>query len=73
VRRFDDRLPSGAAAQVGSERRLDLVSAVCGASTRSLATLERSEAHEYPGRAEPALAGPGADEGVGPAITLVGG
>ena len=72
-RRLDDRLPPGAAAQVRPERGLDLVATGRASTLPRLASLEGDEAHEDPRRAEPALAGPGTNEGVGPAVTLLGG
>ncbi len=71
-RRLDDGLPAGATTQVGPERALDLVPTGRGAASRDLAVLERSQTHEDPGCAEPALAGSGPHEGVGPAVTLIG-
>ena len=71
--RLDDRLPAGAAAQVSSERGLDVVSTGGGATPDARADLERSETHQDPGCTEAALAGPGAHEGTGPAVALLRG
>ena len=69
ARRLDDRLPARAAAQVGAQRRLDVVPRRLA---RTAALAEGGEAHHDAGRAEAALAGPAGDEGVGPAVALLG-
>ncbi len=66
VRRgLHDGLPSGAAAQVGAQRRLDVPA---GRRRPGPASVEGGEPHDDPRRAEPALARPGRDEGRRPAL-----
>ena len=67
--RLDDRLPAGAAAQVGAQRRLD-VPPRRRACTAGL--VERGEAHHDARRAKAALARAVGDEGGGPAVALLG-
>ena len=67
--RLDDRLPAGAAAQVGAQRRLDVPPR---RRARTAALVERGQAHHDAGRAEAALARPVGDEGGGPAVALLG-
>ena len=61
--RVDDALPTGATAQMGQQRRPD--GALVGLVRPSR---QRGQPHEDPGGAEPALAGPGLDERIRPAI-----
>ena len=63
---LDNRLPPGAAAQVGQQGQLD-----GRAGGRPVAVLERGQAEQDARGAEPALAGPGGHEGVDPAILEV--
>ena len=66
IGRLEDRLPAGAAAQVGPQCALD----VAPRRRRRAAGLQRGQAQHDARGAEPALAGPGGDEGRRPSVPV---
>ena len=64
----EDRLPPGAAAKVGDQRPSGCGPVIVVAPAR----VQRRKPADDPGRAEPALTGPGVSEGPGPAAADIG-